>query len=146
MRIYLDNCCLQRPLDDQTQPRIRVETEAVFVILAAVQANELVLISSEALEYEVGRIPDEARRTEILSVLALATERLLITDAVEALAVTFAQHGLSGIDAIHLAFASIAKADFFTTCDDKLFRQAQTIQNLSCKVTTILGLVPEVTT
>jgi hypothetical protein len=29
--------------------------------------------------------------------------------------------------------------------DDKLFRQAQTIQNLSCKVTTLLGLVPEVT-
>jgi predicted nucleic acid-binding protein len=145
MRIYLDNCCLQRPLDDQTQPRIRVETEAVFVVLAAVQASELVLISSEALEYEVGRIPEEARRTEILSVLALATERLLITDAVEALAVTFEQHGLRGIDAIHLALASIAKADFFTTCDDKLFRQAQTIQNLSCKVTTLLGLVPEAT-
>lgn len=146
MRIYLDNCCLQRPLDDQTQPRIRVETEAVFVILAAVQAGELFLLSSEALEYEVGRIPDEARRSEILSVLELATERLLITDAVEALAVAFEQQGLRGIDAIHLALASIAKADFFTTCDDKLFRQAQTIQNLSCKVTTLLGLVPEVTT
>jgi predicted nucleic acid-binding protein len=146
MRIYLDNCCLQRPLDDQTQPRIRVETEAVFVVLAAVQANELVLINSEALEYEIGRIPDEARRTEILSVLALATERLLITDAVEALAIEFEQHRLRGMDAIHLALASMAKAGFFTTCDDKLFRQAQTIQNLSCKVTTLLGLVPEVTT
>lgn len=146
MRIYLDNCCLQRPLDDQTQPRIRVETEAVFVILAAVQAGELLLLSSEALEYEVGRILDQARRSETLSVLALATERLLVTDEVGALAVTFEQHGLRGIDAIHLALASIAKADFFTTCDEKLFRQAQTIQNLSCKVTTLLGLVPEVTT
>ena len=104
------------------------------------------LINSEALEYEVGRIPDEARRTEILAVLALAAERLLISDAVEALAVTFEQHGLRGIDAIHLALASTAKVDFFATCDDKLFRQAQTIQNLSCKVTTILGLVPEVIT
>ena len=35
MRIYLDTCCLQRPLDDQTQPRIRVETEATSVKMAA---------------------------------------------------------------------------------------------------------------
>ena len=82
MRIYLDNCCLQRPLDDQTHPRIKVETEAVFAILAAVQAGEQVLLGSEALEYEVMRIPDEARRSEVLSVLALAAERLQITDAV----------------------------------------------------------------
>lgn len=73
MRIYLDNCCLQRPLDDQTHPRIRVETEAVFVVLAAVQAGEQSLLGSEALDYEIRRIPDEARRTEALSMLALAT-------------------------------------------------------------------------
>ena len=53
MRIYLDNCCLQRPFDDQTQPRIRVETEAVFAVLAVIQAGEHSLLSSEALEYEV---------------------------------------------------------------------------------------------
>jgi hypothetical protein len=46
MRIYLDNCCLQRPLDDQTHPRVRVETEAVFIVLAAVQAGELSLLGS----------------------------------------------------------------------------------------------------
>lgn len=49
------------------------------------------------------------------------------------------------MDAIHLAVASTAKADFFCTCDDKLFRKAQTLPNLSCKVITLLGLVPEVT-
>ena len=36
MRIYFDTCCLQRPLDDQTQPRIRVETEAVFTLVSEV--------------------------------------------------------------------------------------------------------------
>lgn len=28
MRIYLDNCCFNRPFDDQNQLRIRLETEA----------------------------------------------------------------------------------------------------------------------
>ncbi len=145
MRIYLDNCCLQRLYDDQTHPRVRVETEAVFVILAAVVAGEQSLLGSEALEYEVGRIPDEKRRAEVFSVLSLAKERLLVDDAVEALALAFEQQGLSALDAIHLALASTAKADFFCTCDDKLFRKAQMLPDLSCKVTTLLGLVPEVT-
>ena len=74
MRIYLDNCCLQRPLDNQTHPRIRVETEAVLSVLAAVQAKEISLLSSEALLYEIGHIPDETRRTEVLAVLSLASE------------------------------------------------------------------------
>ena len=55
MRIYLDNCCLQRPLDDQTQPRIKVETEAVLAILASALAGDFVLLGSEALEFEIGR-------------------------------------------------------------------------------------------
>jgi hypothetical protein len=50
MRIYLDSCSLQRPLDDQTQPRIRVETEAVLVILAAAQAGDIIMVNSEALK------------------------------------------------------------------------------------------------
>jgi predicted nucleic acid-binding protein len=145
MRIYLDNCCLQRPLDDQTHPRIRVETEAVFVVLAAVQAGELTLLDSEALAYEIERIPDETRRTEVFSVLALATEHLQITEVVENLALMFEQCGVNAMDAIHLALASTAKADFFCTCDDKLFQKAQTLDGLCCKVTTLLGLVPEVT-
>ncbi len=30
-RIYLDACCLNRPFDDQTQPRIALETQAIFL-------------------------------------------------------------------------------------------------------------------
>ena len=26
MRVYLDNCCYNRPFDDQSQVRVRVET------------------------------------------------------------------------------------------------------------------------
>jgi len=32
MRIYLDNCSFNRPFDDQTQLRIRLETEAKQLI------------------------------------------------------------------------------------------------------------------
>gem|GEM_PF-6101406 len=46
MRIYLNCCCLQRPLDDQTQPRIKVEAEAVLAILAAVNSGFAVKIAN----------------------------------------------------------------------------------------------------
>jgi len=105
MRIYLDKCCLQRPLDEQTHPRIRVETEAVFVVLAAIQAGELSRLGSEAIDYEVGRIPDETRCSEVLAVLALAAEHLQVTDAVES-------------------------------------EMRKHFKGLSCKVTTLLGIVP----
>ena len=145
MRVYLDSCCLQRPLDDQTRPRIRVETEAVFAVLAAVQAKEISLLGSEALRYEVSRIPDDTRRTEVLAVLSLASEHLRVTDVVETLALDLERQGLSAMDAIHLALASMAKADYFCTCDDDLFRKAQAIPGLACVVTTLLGFIPEVT-
>jgi hypothetical protein len=80
MRVYIDRCCLQRPLDDQTQPRIKVETEAVLAIRASINAGDLSMLNSEALEYEIGRIPDDVRRSEVMAVLALANERLEIND------------------------------------------------------------------
>ena len=143
MRIYLDSCSLQRPFDDQTQARIRVETEAVLAILAATQAGDIVLLNSEALEYEMGRIPDEQRRTEVAAVLALAKERLEITDEAEALAEILEGRGISPMDAVHLALASTAKVDFFTTCDDRLLRKAKAVAGLGCKIISALDLVSE---
>ena len=144
MRIYFDTCCLQRPLDDQTQPRIRVETEAIFALLAGVQAGDLSLLGSEALEYEVSCIPDDARQSEAVDVLSLAVERLEVTDTVEALALSFEQQGVQAMDAIHLSLASLANADFFCTCDERLLRKAQTLSGLGCKTISLLGLVAEV--
>jgi predicted nucleic acid-binding protein len=144
MRIYLDNCCLQRPLDKQTQPRIRVETEAVFAVLAAVQAKDVSLCNSEVLLYEISRIPDDARRVESLSMLSLADDFLTVTESVESLALSLEGRGLSAVDALHLACASQAKVDFFCTCDDRLFRKASAMAGLGCQIITLLNLVVEV--
>ena len=144
MRIYLDTCCLQRPLDDQTQPRIRVETEAVFAILASVQQCTVALLTSEALEYEISRTPDEQRRQEATAILTLATERLMLSDESERLAESFAQAGLSAIDALHVALAATAGADYFVTADDKLLRRAKSLPELSVTPISLLGLVSEI--
>ena len=144
MRIYFDSCCLQRPLDDQTQPRIRVESEAVLALLNVVQSGGIVLLNSEALEYEMRRIPDKMRCNEVIAVLALAEERLELTEATVALAASLEKKGIDPMDAVHLAFASVAKADYFTSCDDKLLKKAQTMEKLDCKIISVLNLISEV--
>lgn len=41
IRIYLDNCCFNRPYDDQEQIKIRLESEAKLEIQARIKTGEL---------------------------------------------------------------------------------------------------------
>ena len=62
MTIYLDNCCLNRPYDDQTAPRVRLEAEAIEMILAAVVNLRIKLLWSEVLDTENEQNPFAERR------------------------------------------------------------------------------------
>ena len=44
MRIYLDNCIFNRPFDDQSQIRIRLEAEAKLFIQDKIKNNEIELV------------------------------------------------------------------------------------------------------
>ena len=63
MKIYLDVCCLNRPFDDQQQDRIRLEAEAVLLILSHIQAGDWQWISSEAMDFEIEQAPDSERKS-----------------------------------------------------------------------------------
>lgn len=61
MRVYFDACCLNRLTDDQTQPRIAEEAEAVEQILRLLRGNTIEWLSSAALEAETSNCPDPER-------------------------------------------------------------------------------------
>lgn len=52
MRVYLDNCCFNRPFDDQKQIRIRLETEAKLEIQQKILQNKIELAWSYILDFE----------------------------------------------------------------------------------------------
>jgi hypothetical protein len=62
VRVYLDVCCLNRLTDDQSQPRVRLEAEAVEGILRLVREGPATWVGSTALEIEINRNPDADRR------------------------------------------------------------------------------------
>ncbi len=56
VRVYLDICALKRPFDDQTQPRIRLEADAVLELLAA-PPERLTFVHGAAQDLENAQNP-----------------------------------------------------------------------------------------
>ena len=64
-RVYLDVSALCRPFDDQAQMRIRLETDAVLLILSHVRSKNLTLIVSPVHRVEIAAIADLAERKHL---------------------------------------------------------------------------------
>ena len=65
MKIYLNNCCFNRPYDDQTQLRIRLEAEAKLKIQEDIRNGVIELVWSYILDYENGMNPFSERKEQI---------------------------------------------------------------------------------
>jgi len=53
MLIDLDTCCFNRPFDDQTQTRIRFETEAKLELQQRIREKKIGLVWSYVLDFEL---------------------------------------------------------------------------------------------
>lgn len=123
--IYADVCCLNRPLDDLQQSRVRLEAEAMLTILQNCENQTWTLLSSDALRFEITRNTDSSKQEQLEAILSLATTHLSTTPAIEAQAQAFMKLGLKLYDALHIAFAQAAPADVFLTTDDRLLKNAK---------------------
>jgi predicted nucleic acid-binding protein len=121
--IYLDACCLSRLTDDQSQPRIRQEAEAIERLLAAVRRGTVQLVSSEALEDEVRRNPSLERRAEGQILLSIAETRIEVDDGIVRRTQVLAGLGYGLFDALHIAVAEAAKVDVMLTTDERLLKR-----------------------
>lgn len=121
-RIYLDNCVLNRPFDDQSQERIRLETEAIILLLARLERKEWTWLGSQALELEIDKTPDAEQQSRLRHVIEFVSLTLEIGENELERAHELQKLGFVGFDAVHLACAEIGKADVFLTTDDRLLR------------------------
>ncbi len=122
--VYLDVCCLQRPFDDLSQVRVRLEAEAVALILSYVEENRISLCSSEAIEYEVNQITNQRRANRVQAIIMLASRRLASDEIVVTRAAEIKKFGFTALDALHLACAESGGVSVFLTTDDKLLKRA----------------------
>ena len=120
MKIYLDACCLNRPFDDQRQARVRLEAEAISLILQKLHQHKWEWIGSEVLVYELGQTDDIERKERLLRLAGQSHQVVEMTEKIMAQAEKLESSGFDSYDAIHLASAENAKVDVFLTTDDNM--------------------------
>lgn len=140
--LYLDMCTIKRPFDDQTQVRIRLETEAVDAILAACQQGEHQLVSSDALLFENARNPNQDRQSYAARILAMGKTVVMHSTDVSKRAREWLSQGIMLLDALHLASAESAAAEYFVSSDDQLRHRSKRVDT-SLRICSPLELVQE---
>lgn len=123
MLLYLDTCCFNRPYDDQTQNRIRIETEAKLALQDSVRQKKTTLIWSYILDFENKYNPFHERAIAIQLWRDLAVIRVRESESILETGRELAKLGLKSFDALHVACAIAAHANIFVTTDDALLRK-----------------------
>jgi len=124
MIIYLDNCAFNRPFDDQSQIRIRIETEAKLFVQREIKEGRIDLIWSYLNESENADNPFLYRKNSIDRWKDIAKIRIIESQTLLTNSKNLLKLGLRPKDALHLACAIEGKAEFFLTTDDGILRKS----------------------
>lgn len=123
MRIYLDNCCFNRPFDDQLQLKIRLETDAKLYIQQKILEGSYELAWSYILDYENSNNPYEERKNRIALWRNLAIIDCIAQDSIIDRAEKLQTIGIKTFDALHIACAIHMKCDYFISTDAHLLKK-----------------------
>jgi predicted nucleic acid-binding protein len=124
MKIYMDVCCLNRPFDDATQDRVRIESEAVLTILSRCQSRKWILLGSEVVDIEISKIRNVERRRKASFLSTISQSYIVVDEFVEERALRLSELKFKSFDALHIACAERARADVLLTTDDSLLQKA----------------------
>jgi len=122
MRIYLDNCCYNRPFDDFSQEAVKLEAEAVLYIQTCIKRGKYDLVWSSMAEYENNHNPYKDRKKAALKMKEMAAVNCLLTKEIIESAKPLLNLGIKPKDAYHIACAVYAKCEYFITTDKKLLK------------------------
>ena len=123
MRVYLDNCCYNRPFDDQSQPAVRLETEAKLLVQALMRGGAVEYAWSFELRLESSQNPDRQRKRAVSAWATGAAVDIAPTPEIRSRAKEIMGFGIKAADAIHLACAEAAGCDWFFTVDRGILKK-----------------------
>jgi hypothetical protein len=117
--IYLDTNVYSRPFDNQTQSTIQTEADALLTIIEAVKAEQLSLLSSNILLFEVHHIFNEEKRTKVMEYISLCTQHIESSDEILKLGKQLqSKCHTRARDALNIASAIVGNARYCLSCDN----------------------------
>ncbi|GHV83057.1 hypothetical protein AGMMS50212_03970 [Spirochaetia bacterium] len=123
MLIYLDNCCFNRPYDDQTQVKIFFETDAKLYIQQQILSGVYELAWSYILDYEIGKSPFPERKDRIMKWKDIAHLNCNEKESILLEAEQLQRIGLKVVDSLHIACADFMHCDYVLTTDRKMLNK-----------------------
>lgn len=122
MKIYLDNCCYNRPFDTQSNNTIVFEAIAKMNIQRLIIDGKIILASSVVLLEEILNNPFKYKKEQILEFLSNA--KIYVgrdkRTQIDMYSTEIIKEGIKYMDAAHISAAIIARCDFFVTTDKRL--------------------------
>lgn len=122
--VYLDNCCFNRPYDDQTQVKVNLEAQAKMYVQKLIVEKKLDFVYSYMSIFENEENPFISRRNTIADFFGKAVRYVHEDwkDIADEKASEIMKTGIKEKDAIHIACAIFGKADYFLTTDIRLLK------------------------
>ncbi|MBT3207031.1 MAG: PIN domain protein [Bacteroidetes bacterium] len=123
MKVYLDNCCFNRPFDDQSQIRIQLEAHAKLYVQDQIKKGKIELVWSYILDYENSFNLFEERKNLIQKWEIEAKQYIVENAQILEIANNLSNIGLKSKDALHVACAVESNCDYSLTTDDKILKK-----------------------
>lgn len=144
LRIYLDNCCYNRPFDDLTQEKINLESNAIEIILKKHINKELEIYKSMAIDFEISKIRDGNKRRQVEDLYdAMNLRKIDYSQEIKRRAIKLKEYNIKDMDTLHIAFAESIKANYMLTTDKLLINAAKRVE-LKTKVINPVEFIMEV--
>ena len=144
LKLYLDNCCYNRPFDDLKQEKICLEATAVEDILKLAIDKKLLIYKSIAIDFELSRISNGNKKRQVEDLYdAMNLIDIPYNDTIKRRAIALKKYNIKYMDALHIAFAENANVDYMITTD-KLLLNASKRADLTTKVINPVEFIMEV--
>lgn len=129
-KIYLDNCCYNRPYDDFDSITVYLEAEAKLNIQNLIKNNDIELAWSYILEFENSANPSFEIKELILEWKEISKINVLENDTILLKAKELHQLGIGVKDSLHIACAIESNCEFFITTDKGIIKKAKNIESI----------------
>ena len=130
IRVYLDNCCFNRPHDEQAQETVRLETQAKLMVQTAIHSGTLELVWSFILDFENAENPYDDRREAIADWKTLSVAFVNAQESIREKAKSLEANGIKSKDALHLACAIVGQCEYLLTTDKKFIKKGLQVSEI----------------
>ena len=144
LKLYLDNCCYNRPFDDLEQEKINLEANAIENIFRKHINKEVEIYKSMAIDFEISKIKSNNKRRQVEDLYdAMELIEIGYSEEIKQRAIELRQYNIKNMDSLHLAFAESKDIDYLITTD-RLLINASKRANLEIKVINPIEFIMEV--